>query len=146
MKKAKNKFYKTSNVIIWGLMAFFGFASSCNKLPNFKTEYGTPHAKFIVNGKVAAIGTNTPIENIRVIMSRDTSFTDSQGKYQVSNTDFPANQTFQINFKDVDSTANGDYKSLDTTVEFVDPKFTDGDGHWNAGETSEEFDVELDKK
>src|SRR5665648_547723 len=108
MKKVKTKFYKTSNSIILGLLALLGFASSCEKEPNSMVEYGTPSAKFIVNGKVNSKDTNTPIKNIRVIMNRDTSFSDSEGHYQViENNGFPDNQTFQINFQDVDSTVNG---------------------------------------
>ncbi len=147
MKRVKNKFYKTLNAIIFGLLALLSFASSCNKGPNSKVEYGTPSAKFIVNGKVNSKDLNAPIKNIRVVMNRDTSFTDSEGKYQVvENNGFPNNQTFQINFQDIDSTINGDYKDLDTNVEFVNPQFVNGDGHWYEGETSKEFNVKLDKK
>lgn len=146
MKKAKNKFYKTSNAIIFGLLALLGFASSCEK-NNIKAEYGTPSAKFIVNGKVESKETNSLIKSIRVIMNRDTSFTDSEGHYQVNEINgFPDNQTFQINFQDIDGTLNGDYKNLDTVVEFVNPQFVNGDGSWYAGETSKEFNVKLDKK
>ncbi len=147
MKKAKNKFYKTSNAIILGLLALLGFASSCEKWPNTKAEYGTPSAKFIVNGKVNSKETNSPIKNIRVIMNRDTSYTDSEGHYQVNEINgFPNNQTFQINFQDIDSTINGDYNDLDTIVEFTNPQFVNGDGNWYAGETSKEFNVKLDEK
>jgi len=148
MKKLKTKFYKTSNTIIFGLLALLGFASSCEKEPNsIMVEYGTPSAKFIVNGKISSNDTNTPIKNIRVIMNRDTSFSDSEGHYQViENHGFPINQTFQINLQDVDSTVNGDYKNLDTIVEFVNPQFVNGDGHWYEGETTKEFNVKLDKK
>ena len=147
MKRVKNKFYKTSNAIIFGLLALLGFASSCSKEPNSKVEYGTPSAKFIVNGKVNSKETNIPIKNIRVVMDRDTSFTDNEGNYQVvENNGFPDNQTFHIHFQDIDSTINGDYENLDTTVEFVNPQFVNGDGHWYEGETSKEFNVKLDKK
>jgi len=146
MKKVKTRFYNISNVVIWGLLALLGFSSSCNKTPNWSAEYGTPHAKYIVNGKVSAKADNTPIEKVRVIMSGDTAFSDSNGNYQVSGTTFPDSQTFQIDFKDMDSTAKVTYKELDTTVQFNDPKFVKGDGHWYAGETSQELDVELDKK
>ena len=147
MKKAKNKFYKTSNAIIFGLLALLGFTSSCDKGPNLMVEYGTPSAKFIVNGKVNSKDTNTPIHNIRVIMRGDTSFTDSEGKYQVvDNYGFPNNQTYDLKFQDIDSTINGNYKNLDTIVEFVNPQFINGDGHWYEGETSKEFNIKLDEK
>ena len=147
MKKAKNKFYKTSNAIIFGLLALLGFTSSCDKGPNLVAEYGTPSAKFIVNGKVNSKDTNIPIHNIRVIMRGDTSFTDSEGKYQVvDNYGFPENQTYDLKFQDIDSTINNNYKNLDTIVEFVNPQFINGDGHWYEGETSKEFNIKLDEK
>jgi len=147
MKKLKNRSYKTSNAIIFGLLALLGFTSSCNKEPNSKVEYGTPSAKFIVNGKVKSKDSNAPIKNIRVVMNRDTSFTDSEGIYQVvENNGFPDNQTYNIKYQDVDSTRNGEYKDLDTIVEFVNPQFVNGDGHWYEGEASKEFNVKLDKK
>lgn len=144
MKKVKNKFYKTSNAIIFGLLALLGFASSCDK--GSKAEYGTPSAKFIVNGNVDAKESNTPIKNIRVIMNRDTSFTDGEGHYQVESGEFPNNQTFQINFQDIDGAINGEYQNLDTIVEFVNPQFVNGDGNWYEGETSKDLNVKLDKK
>jgi putative lipoprotein (rSAM/lipoprotein system) len=145
MKSVKNKFYKTSNALIFSLLALLGFASSCDK--GSKAEYGTPSAKFIVNGNVNAKESNTPIENIRVIMNRDTSFTDGEGHYQViEDFSFPTNQTFQINFQDTDGVVNGEYQNLDTIVEFVNPQFVNGDGNWYAGETSKKLNVKLDKK
>jgi len=147
MKKAKIKFYKTSNAIIFGLLALLGFAPSCEKGPSTKAEYGTPSAKFIVNGKVNSKESNSPVKSIRVIMNRDTSYTDSEGYYQVNEINgFPDNQTFQINFQDIDSTINGDYNDLDTIVEFTNPQFVNGDGHWYKGETSKELNVKLGKK
>lgn len=147
MKKAKTKFYKTSNAIIFGLLALLGFATSCEKGPNTIAEYGTPSAKFIVKGKVDSKETNTPIKNVRVIMNSDTSFSDSEGRYQViENYGFPTNQTFQIKFQDIDGLINGDYEDIDTVVEFANPQFVNGDGHWYEGETSKEFNVKLNEK
>lgn len=62
-------------------------------------------------------------------MNRDTSFTDSEGKYQIiEEYGFSENQTFQINFQDIDGTVNGDYKDLDTIVEFKNPQYVNGNG------------------
>lgn len=155
MKKAKVRFYKTSNAIIFGLLALFGFASCSkggtnpNPGPNPINEYGTPYATFIVKGKVTS-NTGNPIENIRVVMKSastisDTAFTDSDGNYQDSVVAFPDTLTFQLDFKDIDGASNGDYNSLDTTSEFTNPKFTGGAG-WYAGETSKDLNIKLDKK
>ncbi len=65
MKKVKNKFYKTANVIIFGLLALLGFTiSSC--APG--VEYGTPSAKFIMNGRENSEVLITPVKNIRAEM------------------------------------------------------------------------------
>jgi putative lipoprotein (rSAM/lipoprotein system) len=147
MKKVKNKFYKTSNSIIFGLLALLGFASSCHKEPNSMVEYGTPSAKFIVNGKVISPDSNKAIENIRVIMQGDTTKTDNEGNYQVVDKyGFPSDQTYAIKFQDIDGATNGEYQNLDTIVEFKNPQFINGDGNWYSGETSKELDIELNKK
>ncbi len=145
MKKVKIKFFKTSNAIIAGLITLLGFASSCEKVS--RVEYGTPSAKFIVNGKVISSDSNEAIENIRVIMQGDTTKTDNEGKYQVVDKyGFPSDQVYDIKFQDIDGVTNGDYQNLDTIIEFKNPQFINGDGNWYSGETSKELDIELNKK
>ena len=143
MKKVKIKFFKTSNAIIFGLLALLGFTTSCEK----KVEYGTPSAKFIVNGKVISSDSNEAINNIRVVMRGDTTKTDNEGKYQVVDKyGFPSDQTYDIQFQDIDGATNGDYQNLDTIIEFKNPQFINGDGNWYSGETSKELDIEFNKK
>lgn len=145
MKKVKIRFLKTSNAIIAGLIALLGFAASCEK--DSKVEYGTPSAKFIVNGKVVSSNSNQAIENIRVVMKGDTTRTDSEGKYQVVDEyGFPGSQSYDIQFRDTDGAANGDFQDLDTIVEFVDPQYSNGSGNWYSGEATEELDIELNPK
>ena len=137
------KFLKTYNAIIVGLLAILGFVSSCDS----KDEYGTPSAKFIVNGKVTSSETEQAIENIRVVMQGDTTYTNSDGVYQVVDKwGFPTYQTYNIQFLDVDGEINNEFSDLDTIVEFKDPEFSGGDGDWYSGETSKDFDVKLTPK
>lgn len=139
----KIKILKTYNVLIAGLLAILGFTTACDS----KDEYGTPSAKFIVNGKVKSSETDQPIENVRITMQGDTTYTDVNGAYQVVDKwGFPTDQTYNIKFLDIDGEANGEFSDLDTIVEFKDPKFTNGDGDWYSGETSKEFDVKLTPK
>jgi len=139
----KIKLLKTYNVLIAGLLAMLGFATACDS----KDEYGTPSAKFIVNGKVKSSETDQPIENVRVTMQGDTAYTNASGGYQVVDKwGFPTDQTYIIEFKDIDGELNGEFSDLDTIVEFKDPKFSDGDGDWYRGETSKEFNVKLTPK
>ncbi len=146
MSKAKITFLKTSNAILAGLIALLGFASSCEKI-NPKVEYGTPSAKFIVNGRVLSADSYKAIPNIRVVMRNDSTTTDSEGRYQVvDNFGFPTDQSYAIQFKDMDGAANGDYQNLDTVLEFKDPQFENGDGNWYSGESSKTLDIELNQK
>jgi putative lipoprotein (rSAM/lipoprotein system) len=110
-------------------------------------EYGTPNAKFIVNGTVTSAETEEPIRNIRVIMKYDTAFTDNEGNYEVTDKGaFPTDQTYSIQFQDFDIESNGSFNDKDTVVEFKNPEFSHGDGHWYEGETTREFDIKLTPK
>ncbi len=143
MNKVQINFLKAYSKLIAGLLTIMGYAMSCDSLD----EYGTPSAKFIVNGNVSSLETNLPIKNIRVIMQTDTAFTDAAGNYQVADKwGFPEDQSYAVRFQDIDLEANGSYHDLDTIVEFTDPKFTDGDGDWYSGETSKKLDVKLNPK
>jgi putative lipoprotein (rSAM/lipoprotein system) len=143
MKKVEIRFLKTYNAIIAAALALMGFGYSCIT----RTEYGVPSAKFIVNGKVESIGSNEAVENIRVTLNSDTALTDASGNYKVEDRyGFPSDQTYNIKFQDIDGVLNGEFNDLDTTVEFKNPVFTNGNGDWYAGETSKEFDVKLDPK
>ena len=145
MKKLEIKFLKTSNVIIAALLSLLGFGS-CEKNMVVVAEYGTPSATFIVQGRVESSGSNESIENIRVIMQGDTAVTDSDGKYQVMAGGFPGDKTYYIQFQDVDGELNGDYKDLESSIEFVDPEFINGDDHWYSGEATQALNVKLDPK
>ncbi len=143
MKKVEIKFLKSYNAIIAAILVVLGFASSCDS----KDEYGTPSAKFIVNGKVESAENNAALENIQVIMQGDTVRTDENGNYQVTDKwGFPVDQTYTIQFQDIDDIENGEFENLDTIVEFKDPQFTDGDGDWYEGETEKEFNIKLTPK
>jgi len=145
MKKAKLKLFRTYSSIIVAVIALLGFSSSCEKLRP-KAMYGTPTAKYIVNGKVTSSSSNQEIENIKVKMQWDSTKTDQEGNYRIETGAFPNGDIFNIEFIDTDSTDNGEYQNLDTIVEFKDPHFTGGDGDWDAGETSKEFNIQLNPK
>ena len=125
------------------LLSILGFGAACSLS---SCEYGTPFATFKVKGNVKSEVTSNAIPNIRVVMGYDTTFTDESGNYQISNTDFPDNQTFLVEFKDIDRETNGEYQTLDTIVEFIDPEFSGGTGNWDSGETEKEINVKLKDK
>ena len=140
MKNISKYFFRSYNAVLAAMIAVLGFSASCET----RAEYGVPSAKFIVNGNVQSELLNTPIKSIRVVMQRDTAFTDESGNFTVVDEfGFPTSQTFDIKFQDVDSSLNGQFENKDTTVSFVNPKFSKGNGHWYQGETSIEFNVKL---
>ena len=80
-------------------------------------------------------------------MKYDTVFTDNDGKYEVTDKfAFPTDQTYTIQFQDIDNELNGSFVDRDTLVEFKNPEFSHGNGHWYEGETTKEFDIKLTPK
>lgn len=128
-------------------MSLLGFSSVCNSCATDygvePDEYGSPYATFKVTGTVESKETSESIENIRVIFAKqDTVFTDENGEYVVSSeTGFT--DEVHISFEDIDSTQNGSYSSVDTTVDFSSSEFTGQDG-WYEGTAEEEFNIKLD--
>lgn len=77
MKKINKILIKSYNAILAFILILLGFTISCGK-----NEYGTPHANYIVNGKVTSKQTSAPIKNIRVVCKEaygDSSLTDLTG-------------------------------------------------------------------
>jgi putative lipoprotein (rSAM/lipoprotein system) len=147
MKRALLKKY---NTLLSFLLSVLGFGAACSlgscEYGSPIVEYGTPHATFKVKGSVTSEVTSTNVPYIRVVMNSDTAFTDESGNYQVGSIEFPDDQTFLVEFKDVDGETNGDFEPLDTIVEFIDPEFSGGSGAWDGGETEKEINVKLKDK
>ena len=136
------------NKLLKYLLAILGIGGACTFsgcLYGSPVEYGSPHATYKVTGKVTS-EQNIKIPNIQVIMEYDTSYTDNDGNYFVWAEEFPGDQDFNIKFIDVDGEANGIFQPKDTTVNFINPEFIDGDGAWYNGETSKEMNVRLKEK
>jgi putative lipoprotein (rSAM/lipoprotein system) len=139
-----SKYLHFVNALISGCLTLLGF--SCN-IVDPPVEYGTPNAEFIVNGMVTSAETEAAIENIRVIMKSDTVYTDNDGNYEVTDKGaFPSDQTYSIQFQDLDNELNGSFDDIDTIVEFKNPEFSHGDGHWYEGKATKEFNVKLTPK
>ena len=147
MKRALLKKY---NTLISILLSILGFGAACSlsscEYGIIAVEYGTPNATFKVKGSVKSEETSNNLPYIRVVMGEDTAFTDESGNYHVENIDFPDDQTFLVEFKDIDGETNGEYEPLDTIVEFIDPEFSGGSGGWDNGETEKEINVKLKDK
>jgi putative lipoprotein (rSAM/lipoprotein system) len=151
MKIIKLRFLTSYNVLITAVLALLGFATACERFP--RMEYGTPHATFIAKGNITSAESNIPIPGIQVRMVADSNRiqvdsinSGSDGMYSVDGFGSPMSQSFTLHFRDVDGTTNGEFQNLDTVVEFKDPIFIDGDGHWYQGETEQELNIKLNPK
>ncbi len=150
MKIVKTNFFIGYNKIITLILAIIGFATACKQIADEyggpPVEYGTPHAKFIVKGTILSEDSSKAISNIKVVMGHDSSLSDSQGKYLVSTDAFPISSSFLMKLRDIDKQTNREFQSLDTTIEFKDPEFTNGDGHWYNGETTKDLNIKMKPK
>lgn len=149
------KLLKSTNSLIFFLISILGFSLSCKK-DEPVLMYGTPHACFIINGKIESAETNNLIPDIIVEMREvfeqegsrltATGFSRFNGEYTVDMTASPKDHTLQLKFTDTDGALNGEYESLDTTIVFQDPKFTNGDGSWYRGTAEKELNIKLKPK
>lgn len=157
MALLKLRFFKSFNSLILFLISLLGFSTSCSKDEDIARMYGSPHAKYIISGKVVSVTDNKPIPDIIISMRRvfenegsnlvATDFSHTQGDYLVAEVNFPSNdRTFNVKFMDTDGPLNGEYETLDTTIVFQDPKYTGGDGSWYSGFTEKTLDVKLKPK
>lgn len=138
MTRIKRSFLLRWNAVIAWFLSLWGVACS-----PITCEYGTPEGKFIVDGTVQSEEAHAPIENIRVIMGRDTVFSDASGHFEVTDVNFPTSQSYLVNFADVDGTVHGEFLARDTLIDFTDPEFEGGDGDWYQGETKKQITVNL---
>jgi putative lipoprotein (rSAM/lipoprotein system) len=161
MAPIKLKFLNTYNALITLFLSILGFSTACKK-EEMRYLYGSPHADFIISGKIESAATNEIIPEIIVEMRNVWNTEDGQsninlvatgfsnqwaGNYHLTdNATSPVDKTYQIKFIDTDGILNGEYETLDTTIVIKNPKFTGGDGSWNFGYTEQELNVKLKPK
>ena len=101
MAPIKLKFLNSYNSLIALLISIMGFSSSCDPI---SYEYGSPHADFIINGKIESAANNEMIPDIIVEMRKinlmETGFSNSVGNYNLIAVDYPGDKTYQIKFTD----------------------------------------------
>lgn len=154
MKRFNRKFIKGTNWALAGLLSFLGF-SSCEDIEGpaeGSVEYGTPHANYIVSGRV--MGGGQPLSGVRVavvsadhcqttrpgfipdypVMTTpltDTLFTDGDGRFIYPYDGFPTD-TVKIKMK-FDDTANNTFASDSAVVSFHRYELKDGSGWFEGG-------------
>ena len=142
----KIKIYSLYSKLISACLILLGF-NSCDSDP--VDEYGSPSAKYKVNGKVVTSeGNKESIKNIRVVMIEDvkeseyiigdTVYTDTDGKFEINRNDTPYNK-FVIRFKDIDGEDNGGlFEDKEEIIEFNSSDYKNG-GRWYVGEAEKDM-------
>ncbi len=146
MKIVRNNIISFSNSILGLIISLLGFTLSCAKKygsPEPVPMYGAPAAKFRVHGVACSSDSNIAVKDIRAVMNNDTAYTDINGFYSLETFSGPQSQEFVVKFEDIDGNVYRQFFTLDTTVQFVNPDFTGGDGSWYYGSAEKQFNVKL---
>jgi len=148
MKKNVLTFYSRLLSFFMVLLGFTGCDDN-NSWGGAEAMYGTPSAKFKVNGKIVSQEDKSGIENIRVVLVPtreneeafygDTVYTNSKGEFEVISHDFPLQKvTFKLKLDDVDGDKNGSYDSKIQSVVFENPEYKGGES-WYKGEAEKKL-------
>jgi putative lipoprotein (rSAM/lipoprotein system) len=170
MKKLNRKFIKGTNWALAGLISLLGCASCDNDFGNDDggvVEYGTPHARFIVSGKVTDTE-HQGLKGIRVVVPRvdhhqratsgfipgqriiteevrDTVYTKENGNFEYEYTGFPTNDSINVilQFEAVAETPH--FESDSAKVAFFSSELREED-RWYSGAAKKEIEIQLKKK
>lgn len=149
----KAKLLTRINALIATLVSLLGFTSCGNLFLKYGApvvEYGTPFARWDVNGKVSD-EENNPIEHAQVIVRspkpgqiRDTLYSDEEGLYRGSYEGvFPySNDSIDIVVRDTAGVYASD--SVRIAVKYDKSEVADGDS-WNGGTAYIQQDFQLKK-
>ena len=139
------------NRIIAGLLTLLGF-SACDKIIPMGLEYGTPHAKFTVSGKVTD-EQGQALPQIRIVTPkiahsttfwqvRDTLYTKSDGSFECTHTCYPFAETISVHLKFEDPT----FETDSTKVDFKLSDLSGKEGSWYYGSAKKEINMILKPK
>ena len=163
MKKINRKLIKGTNWALAGLMSFLGF-SSCDIIGLSPAEYGTPHADFVISGKVTDMEgatltginvaaaneehcyvSNSDFNQNHVIPEgyRRTISTNEKGEFVYSYSGWSAD-TVKLKMM-FDDKRNNTYESDSATVVFLKSELKGGKG-WNEGKVEKNINVRLKRK
>ena len=156
MKVRFNRWY---NAVLTALLSMLGYGCSSTEEPldmyGPPVEYGTPHADYIIKGRVMD-ESGTPVQGIKTSLRKvdkvraygiDSVQTNVSGNYQLKHTGWQ-NQYYKVIVEDIDGEANGGEFLSDTLDIDYDKavKTKDGDGKWYHGIYEITQDVKLKKK
>ncbi|NDV95679.1 hypothetical protein D0T84_12250 [Dysgonomonas sp. 521] len=134
------------------LLVLLGFSSCSSEGGNdcggrFVAMYGTPSAKFVIDGKVVNKN-NKPVSGLKVAVGHvylsgdgsnmthyaDSINTSTDGAFRVAIYDFPADQKFVIRYEGTESPESSFYGVTTDTVRFENPTFSGDNNCWYEGE------------
>lgn len=164
MKRVQWKSTKYYSLLILALIAVLVIEPSCNEDDIIER----PTACFVLKGTVLSDTDDQPLKDFLVILYHETkvldslavdsldilldsAVTDAEGNFQaIDSLGIPAKSVYNLAFIDKAKIIKSNDASIDTfltTCDFLDPKFTNGDGRWYAGETfkTETFRLEIAK-
>lgn len=145
----KHKIYSLTTQVISFILVILGFNACSGEIP---TAYGTPTAKYKVNGKVVSEdASKKAIEGIQVVLIEDdeegrykpylrgdTLLTDKEGNFHIERHDFPEDN-FKVKFKDIDGAANGSFREKEIKITFTKKDYKKGSGSWFKGTATKDL-------
>lgn len=100
------------------------FCDSGSNIIEQPVKYGIPHADYKISGIVKSSDNNLPVKGLLVSI-RDTAemitidnstTTDISGMYSLEFSSPVKKNTWKLNVKDIDSTENGSFNTMDTVI------------------------------
>lgn len=169
MKKLNRAFIKGTNWALSGLISLLGI-SACDSDSEYDpspVEYGTPHAHFIVSGKVTDVQGNG-LEGIQVVVPsvdyhqkatsgfyptwpiiteecKDTLYTNANGTFKYTHIGTATNDSINVRMKFEDVSENPQFETDSTKVTFFYSELKNGSG-WNEGSAEKEMQIALRNK
>lgn len=110
--------------------------------------YGEPYADYTISGTVLSSDQVQPVSGLLVSLrdttagaaSMDSVLTDSLGMYALKFSSYPEDHFWLVQVKDIDSTAHGYFRTLDTVVSVPRSDLRDSTGIYKG---HAEIDVDL---
>jgi putative lipoprotein (rSAM/lipoprotein system) len=143
---------KLTSLGLSSILGLFCNPGSIGPMYGVVAEYGMPWADYKVSGTIHASDTRSVLSGIRVSLKDttagscpiDTVYTDSVGKYAMTFSHAPWNNTWVLHAEDIDSAANGSYSAKDTIITIPDSTLDSASGSWYLGHGEKNVDLDLD--
>jgi putative lipoprotein (rSAM/lipoprotein system) len=145
--------YRLCKLLSLAIGAILSIFWGCGIVDPPAPAYGMPYAKYQVSGTVLSSDQNLPVKGLFIsirdtgstLTARDSTMTDSLGKYSLQISDGPWNPTWDLKVKDIDSIENGSFVTKDTIISIPSSALQGGDGKWYEGHAEKTVDLKIDK-